>query len=75
MTAAKKTTTTTKQKHQAWIEEQCKNMEKGMMSGCSKEGCNTIKAVTKTQQHKYAAIEEKQWKHPDGKHSRCKPVD
>ena len=35
-----------------WIEEQCKNIEKGMMSGNSKHAYNTLKALTKTQQHK-----------------------
>ena len=37
-----------------WIEEQYKNMEKGMMSGNSKEAYNTLKALTKTQQLKSA---------------------
>ena len=32
-----------------WIEEQCKNTEKEMMSGNSKEAYNTLKAFTKTQ--------------------------
>ena len=41
-----------------WIEEQCKSIEKGMMSGNSKEAYNTIKALTKTQQHKSAVIED-----------------
>ena len=31
-----------------WIEEQCKDMENGMMSGNSKEAYNTLKALTKT---------------------------
>ena len=39
------------------IEKQCKNVEKRMMSGNSKEACNTLKALTKAQQHKSAAIE------------------
>ena len=51
-------------------EEQCKNIEKRMMSGNSKEAYNTLKAVTKTQQHKSAVIEES-----SGKHSRSKLVD
>ena len=34
------------------------NIEKGMMSGNSKEAYNTLKALTKTQQHKLAAIED-----------------
>ena len=38
--------------------EQCKNIEKGMMSGNSKEAHNTLKALTKTQQHKSAVIED-----------------
>ena len=41
-----------------WIEEQCKNIKKGMMSGNSKEAYNTLKALTKTQQHKPAFIGE-----------------
>ena len=32
-----------------WIEEQCKNIEKGMVLGNSKEAYNTLKALTKTQ--------------------------
>ena len=35
-----------------WTEEQCKNIEKGIMSGNSKEAYNTLKALTKTQQRK-----------------------
>ena len=31
-----------------WIEEQCQNTEKGMMSGNSKEAYNTLKALPKT---------------------------
>ena len=41
-----------------WIREQCKNIEKGMMSGNSKEACNVLKAFTKTQQLKSAVIED-----------------
>ena len=41
-----------------WTEEQRKNIEKGMMSGNSKEAYNTLKALTKTQQHKSAVIED-----------------
>ena len=40
-----------------WIEEQCKNVEKGIMSGNGKKAWNTIKAFTKTQRHKSAVIE------------------
>ena len=43
-----------------WTEKQCKKMEKGMMSGNSKEAYNTLKAFTKTQRRR------QQWKHPDG---------
>ena len=39
------------------IEEQCKNLENDMMPGNSKEAYNTLKALTKTQQHKSAVIE------------------
>ena len=34
------------------VVEQCKNIEKGMMSGNSKETHNTLKALTKTKQYK-----------------------
>ena len=40
-----------------WTEEY-KSIEKGMMSGNSKEAYNTLKAVTKTQQHKSAVTED-----------------
>ena len=40
-----------------WTEEQCKNIEK-RRSGNSKETHNTLKAFTKTQQHKSAVIED-----------------
>ena len=35
-----------------WIAEQRKNLEKGMLSGDNKEVYNTLKALTKAQQHK-----------------------
>ena len=41
-----------------WTEEQCKNIEKGIMSRNSKEAYNTLKALTKTQQYKSAVIED-----------------
>ena len=41
-----------------WLEEQCKNIEKEMMSGNSKEAYNTLKALTKTQQRKSIDIED-----------------
>ena len=41
-----------------WIEEQCKNVEKGMMTGNSKEAYNTLKTFTRTQQRKSAVIED-----------------
>ena len=41
-------------------EEQCKNMEKGMMSGNSEEAHNTPRALTKTQQHRSAV--ETSWR-------------
>ena len=31
-----------------WIEGQCKNIEKGMMSENSKQAYNTLEALTKT---------------------------
>ena len=49
-----------------WTEEQCM---KGIMSGNSKEAYDTLKALTKTQQHKSPVIEDR------GKHSCSKPVD
>ena len=33
-----------------WTKEQCKNIEKGVMSEHSKEAYNTLKVLTKTQQ-------------------------
>ena len=33
-----------------WTEEQCKNIETGVMSEHSKEAYNTLKVLTKTQQ-------------------------
>ena len=58
-----------------WTEEKCKNIEKGMISGNSKEAYNTLYALTKTQQPKSAVNEDGSGKHPDGKHSCSKPVD
>ena len=34
-----------------WTERQCKNTEKGMKSGNSKEAYNSLKVVPKTQQY------------------------
>ena len=39
-------------------EEHCKNIQKGMVSRNSKEAYNTLKVLTKAQQHKSAAIED-----------------
>ena len=41
-----------------WTEKQCKNLEKGVMSGHSKEAYNTLKALTKIKQHKSAVIKD-----------------
>ena len=41
-----------------WTEEQCKNIEEGLTSGNSKEAHNTLKALTETQQHQSAVIED-----------------
>ena len=41
-----------------WSGQQCKNIEKGMMSGNSKEAYNARTALTKPQQHKLAVIED-----------------
>ena len=46
-------------KKKEWIKEQCKHLEKGMMSGNNKEAHNTLKALTNTQQHKSAVIEDR----------------
>ena len=43
-----------KETKKEWIQEQCKNREKGMMSGNSREAYNNLKALMKTQQHKSA---------------------
>ena len=40
-----------------WTEAQCKNVEKGTTSENCKEAYNTLRALTKAQQHKSAAIE------------------
>ena len=39
-----------------WIEDQGKNIEKGMTAGNSEEAYNTLKALTKTQQRRSAVI-------------------
>ena len=41
-----------------WTEEQCKTTGKGKMSGNSKVAYNSPKALTKTQQHQSAVIED-----------------
>ena len=41
-----------------WIEDQCKIIEKGMVSGNSKKAYTTLKAITNIQQHKSAVIED-----------------
>ena len=50
--------------------EQCKNIEKGMMSGNSKEAYNTLKAQDPT----ISSHHGQQWK-ADGKHSCSEPMD
>ena len=52
-----------------WIEEQCNNIDKEMLSGKSKEAYNTLKALTKTQQHRSAVIED------NGANILCEPVN
>ena len=42
-----------------WTGEQCKNIEKEMMSRNSNKAYNTLKAITKTRQHKSAVIEDR----------------
>ena len=41
-----------------WIEDQCKSTERGMISENSIEAFDTLKVLTKTQQHKSAVIED-----------------
>ena len=41
----------TKAAKEEWTGEWCKNKEKGMMSGNSKETYNTLMVLTETQQH------------------------
>ena len=41
-----------------WTEQHCKSIEKEMMSENSKDVCNTLKGLTKTQQHKSTVIED-----------------
>ena len=41
-----------------WTEEQCKNIERGMMSGNSMEAYGALRALTRTQQHKSAVVED-----------------
>ena len=43
---------------EGWTEEQCKNIEKGMMSKNSQDVYNTLKVLTKIQQRKSADIED-----------------
>ena len=43
-----------------WTEELGKNMERGLMSENSKEAYSILQVLTKTQQHKSAAIEDVQ---------------
>ena len=42
-----------------WTEAQCKNVEKGTTSENCKEAYNTLRALTKAQQHKSAVIKDK----------------
>ena len=41
-----------------WTEEQCKNIEKGIMSGNRKEAHDAPRSLTKSQQHKSAVMED-----------------
>ena len=41
-----------------WTEEQCKNIERGMMSGNRKGVRSTLRALTRTQRRKSAVIED-----------------
>ena len=42
-----------------WISEQCDNMEKGIKEGNSKKAFDTLKKLTRKQQHKATVIEGK----------------
>ena len=57
-----------------WLEEQCKNIEKEMMSGNSKEAYNTLKALTKTR-HVSEAIKDRNRNILTESNSCSKPVD
>ena len=48
----------TKAAKEEWAEKLCKHMKKRIMSGSSKEAYNTLKALTKAQQHQSAVIED-----------------
>ena len=41
-----------------WLEKHCKNIEKGMMIGNSKEAYNTLMVLSEIQQRKSAVIED-----------------
>ena len=58
-----------------WTEEKFKNMEKGMLSGNSKKAYNTLKTLTKTQQHKSSVIEDGSENIMAESTSCSKPVD
>ena len=52
------------------------NMEIRMIEGNSKKAKNTLKALTKTQQHKSAVIKDSSGHNPvNGKHSCSEPMD
>ena len=57
-----------------WIEEQCNNIKKGMMSENNKEAYNTIRLSARPN-NIVSSHRRQQWKHPGGEHSRSKPVD
>ena len=54
-----------------WTEEQCKNIEKGMMS----RGLQHPQGSHQDPTAQVSSHRRQQWKHPDGKHSWSKPVD
>ena len=41
-----------------WTEEQCKDIEEGMMSGNGEKAYNTLEVLTKIQQHTLAVVED-----------------
>ena len=62
-------------RQEVWIETQCKNIEKGMMSGKSKNGLQHSPGSHLDPTAGVSSQRRQQWTRPDGKHSCSKPVD